>query len=659
MPTRSRHAAAAGAGPAPRLAPVHPDAGVAGRRAADHRARRGQLARSTTSAAATSTASRSLWVHRARAPQAGDRRRGARAARQGGALARCSGLASVPSIELADEAGRASRPSGLTRVFYSDSRQHRGRGRAEDGVPVLAADGPAGEAPLRRAAARPTTATPWARSRWAASISSTSVFRGLLFDVERLPTPYAYRWTGAGDCCEACCAAAERLFEEKGASSRRWSSSRWCRARRGCWMQPPGYLRALAELCRKHDVLLDLRRGGDRLRAHRDDVRRGAGGRAARTSSAWRRGSPAATCRWRRRSTTERVYEAFLGESPRSSRPSSTGTRTPGTRWPARRRSRTSSCSRRSATLERMKPDGRGARRRSSQRIAELPHVGEVRQRGLMVGIELVQDRRTKEDYAYGDAHRAPGLPRGAQARDPAAAARERGGADAAAVAHRGRGGLPGRRGPRGDRRGHRGVNARPGLRLFVTATDTGVGKTQVASALLSLLADAGLCPRAVQALRERLHAAVRALPTRWSSRAAARSARSARPDLRRTASARRSLPGSPRRASAWSPTSVLSLAAFRASADRAARRRGRRRPPRAARQSPGRDRPDRGPRASGRAGGARGAGHAQPHRRSRSRLLESRRIPVRAVVLSRSSPARIPRWRTTRPGSPGDTGRP
>ena len=32
-------------------------------------------------------------------------------------------------------------------------------------------------------------------------------------------------------------------------------------------------------------------------------------------------------------------------------------------------------------------------------------------------------------------------------------------------------------------------------LRVFVTATDTGVGKTQVASALLSLMDDAGLSP--------------------------------------------------------------------------------------------------------------------------------------------------------------------
>jgi adenosylmethionine-8-amino-7-oxononanoate aminotransferase len=31
--------------------------------------------------------------------------------------------------------------------------------------------------------------------------------------------------------------------------------------------------------------------------------------------------------------------------------------------------------------------------------IADLPHVGEVRQRGFMVGIELVADRATKQSY--------------------------------------------------------------------------------------------------------------------------------------------------------------------------------------------------------------------------------------------------------------------
>jgi adenosylmethionine-8-amino-7-oxononanoate aminotransferase len=33
--------------------------------------------------------------------------------------------------------------------------------------------------------------------------------------------------------------------------------------------------------------------------------------------------------------------------------------------------------------------------------LAAHPHVGEIRQRGLMVGLELVRDRATKEEYPY------------------------------------------------------------------------------------------------------------------------------------------------------------------------------------------------------------------------------------------------------------------
>jgi dethiobiotin synthetase len=56
-------------------------------------------------------------------------------------------------------------------------------------------------------------------------------------------------------------------------------------------------------------------------------------------------------------------------------------------------------------------------------------------------------------------------------------------------------GGRPGRQSSRSV--GPRPVTAGPAipLRVFVTATDTGVGKTEVAAALLSLLAEAGLRP--------------------------------------------------------------------------------------------------------------------------------------------------------------------
>jgi adenosylmethionine-8-amino-7-oxononanoate aminotransferase len=35
--------------------------------------------------------------------------------------------------------------------------------------------------------------------------------------------------------------------------------------------------------------------------------------------------------------------------------------------------------------------------------VAKLKHVGEVRQRGLMVGIELVKDKKSKEEFPYGE----------------------------------------------------------------------------------------------------------------------------------------------------------------------------------------------------------------------------------------------------------------
>ena len=61
------------------------------------------------------------------------------------------------------------------------------------------------------------------------------------------------------------------------------------------------------------------------------------------------------------------------------------------------------------ASLDLFEQDALIARVRESARfvagrlgdVAELPHVGDVRQRGLMVGIELVADRETKEPFDW------------------------------------------------------------------------------------------------------------------------------------------------------------------------------------------------------------------------------------------------------------------
>ena len=39
--------------------------------------------------------------------------------------------------------------------------------------------------------------------------------------------------------------------------------------------------------------------------------------------------------------------------------------------------------------------------RKGLESVAELKHVGDVRQRGMMIGIELVKDKKTKEEFDY------------------------------------------------------------------------------------------------------------------------------------------------------------------------------------------------------------------------------------------------------------------
>jgi adenosylmethionine-8-amino-7-oxononanoate aminotransferase len=306
------------------------------------------------------------------------------------------GLASVPSIELAEALVRIA-PEGLTRVFYSDS----GSTAVEVALKM------AYQYWQQRGRPEKTRFAALREAYHGDTVGSVSVggmdlfhgiFRGLLFQVERMPSPSAYHWTGGGDPLKGALAAAEKLLGEKGEELAAVVLEPLVQGAAGMWMHPPGYLRAMAELCRVHDVLLvcdevatGFGRTGTMFAVEQEGVRPDFLCLAKGLSGGYL--PLAATL------TSERIYEAFLGEfaSARTFFHGHTFTGNPLACAAALASLRLFETER---VLERVQRTAETLRPKLAA-IAELEHVGDVRQRGLMVGIELVRDRRTKEPYPY------------------------------------------------------------------------------------------------------------------------------------------------------------------------------------------------------------------------------------------------------------------
>jgi adenosylmethionine-8-amino-7-oxononanoate aminotransferase len=222
------------------------------------------------------------------------------------------------------------------------------------------------------------------------------IYRPLLFDTLEAPAPYCYRCPHRKDCQQQCVT----LLEEMVATHHRELAAvilePIMQGAAGMIPQPPGYLGRVREVTRRHDVLLIA-----------DEVAVGFG-RTGKMFACEHEGvSPDLLCLAKGITggylplaatlATDDIYQAFLGEYQEFKTFFHGHTYT-GNPLGATVGLANLEIFAQDRVLEGLPPKIAQLTERL-EHMAGHPHVGDVRQRGLMVGLELVADRATREPF--------------------------------------------------------------------------------------------------------------------------------------------------------------------------------------------------------------------------------------------------------------------
>lgn len=307
------------------------------------------------------------------------------------------GLASVPSIELARKLVDIA-PEGLTRVFYSDSgstavevalkiafQYWRNKGHKDKKLFAVLSESYHGD-----------------------TIGSVSlggielfhkIFHPLLFQTITVPTPFPYRHPSLTpeECRDRSLDAFSVVAEERGAEIAALVVEPLVQGAAGMIVHPRGFLKGLEEICRETGILLvcdevatGFGRTGKMFACEHEDVCPDMMAVAKGLSGGYL--PLAATL------ATEEIHAAFLGDY------SEYKTFFHGHSYTGNALACAAACAglelfRSDRVLENMQPKISLLSKRLQEEIAPLPHVGDVRQCGFMVGIELAQDRDTRTPY--------------------------------------------------------------------------------------------------------------------------------------------------------------------------------------------------------------------------------------------------------------------
>jgi adenosylmethionine-8-amino-7-oxononanoate aminotransferase len=297
------------------------------------------------------------------------------------------GLASEPGIILADRLMRLV-PPGLTKIFYSDAGataneiafklavqywHNLGRGEKNEFVGFAAAY--------------------HGDTVGAMSVGRMPAFHQpyfpMLFKVHFAPSPNVYR----GKTLAGCLWELERILDRHGKRIAAVCIEPVVQGAGGMIVQPAGFLAGVQKLCRQYDVLLIA-----------DEVAVGFGRTGKLFACEHENVSPDLMCVGKGITggylplaatfATQRIFDAFLGEG-KTFFHGHTYTGNP------------LACAAALASLDLFEKNRLvQSVQQNSERLAQmldelrpLPHVGDIRQKGFMVGIELVADKGSKDPF--------------------------------------------------------------------------------------------------------------------------------------------------------------------------------------------------------------------------------------------------------------------
>jgi adenosylmethionine-8-amino-7-oxononanoate aminotransferase len=311
------------------------------------------------------------------------------------------GQGSPPSIELARRlVGLA--PGSLNRVFYSDSGSTSVEVALKMAYQYFQQRGRPGDSARRRFLA--FTDAYHGDTVGSVSLGGIDLFHGmykpLLFDALRAPYPYCYRCPlgkSEGTCGLACVKKLEKILEMHGRETAAVVIEPLVQGAAGIITAPEGYLRAVSDLSKKHGVLLVC-----------DEVATGFGRTGTMFACEQEGVEPDFMCVAKGISagylplaatlTTEEVYEAFRGPYT-AHRTFYHGHSYTGNPLACAAALASLDVFEQEKVLEKLPAKMEHLDRLLRKKISPHPHVGDVRRRGLMAGIELVANRETKESF--------------------------------------------------------------------------------------------------------------------------------------------------------------------------------------------------------------------------------------------------------------------